>query len=74
MARITMAALVARLEALEAENATLKAAAQPSEASQHYAARDIACPLNGKALKTGGKCSKTFRTEKGRDWHVANSH
>lgn len=40
------------------------APAAPSEASAHWRARDLACT----------KCTKTFRTVKGRDWHIANAH
>ena len=57
---LTKAELVALVERMLAS-----APSAPSEASAHYVNRDIAC--------TAGKpCVKTFRTAKGRDWHVAN--
>ena len=63
MARITNAALLARIAALEAQLTSAPAA--ESTASAHYKARDIAC-------SAAKPCDKTFRTTKGRDWHVAN--
>ena len=39
---------------------------EPSEASQHFADRDIPCTATPKP------CEKTFRTTKGRDWHIVN--
>lgn len=61
MARITNAQLLARIATLEAA----LAGSTPSEASAHWQTRDLAC--------TAPKpCAKTFRTTKGRDWHVAN--
>lgn len=61
MARDTMASLRAELDALRAQLAN----GGTSEASAHYMARDIPCNATP-------RCTKTFRTEKGRDWHTAN--
>ena len=65
MARTTIASLQAEIEDLKR-----LLTAKPStttEASAHYKAKDIAC-------NAAKPCVKTFRTVKGRDWHVANSH
>ena len=62
MAKDTLASLRAEIDRL---SALVAAPAQPSEASAHFKARDIACP----AAKP---CAKTFRTAKGAAWHVAN--
>jgi hypothetical protein len=74
MARTTMAQLEALIASQAAAIASLTdalatvapAAAAPSEASQHFADRDIPCTH-------ATPCEKTFRTAKGRDWHVANT-
>ena len=65
MPRITVASLAARIATLEAENATLKATATPSEASAHYVAADLPCTF-------AKPCERTFRTVKGQTWHRDN--
>lgn len=39
--------------------------AEPSEASQHYAAADLPCTATP-------ACEKTFKTASGQAWHAAN--
>jgi len=47
------------------EDVATAATAAASEASAHYVAKDLPC--------TAAKpCVKTFRTQSGLDWHVAN--
>jgi len=63
MARTSMATLqaeIARLTALIEARPTA-----PSAASSHWQEQDIPC-------SAAKPCEKTFRTAKGRDWHVAN--
>ena len=62
MARITLAQALARIEHLEA---ALAAAPARSSVSAHWTARDLPC-------SAAKPCKRTFRTAKGRDWHVAN--
>lgn len=56
LAKLTKAQLIALITATGDE---------PSEASQHFRDRDIPC-------NAAKPCTKTFRTDKGRDWHTAN--
>jgi len=56
----SLQAEIARLTALIEARPTA-----PSAASSHWLAQDLAC-------SAAKPCEKTFRTVKGRDWHVAN--
>ena len=63
MARTNTAELLARIASLEA---LIKASpAAPSEASEHFKARDLPCTF-------AKPCTRTFRTVKGQAWHLAN--
>ena len=70
---ITVATILADIATLGADDVatlrqTLGIASRPaasSAASQHWTDRDIAC-------NAPKPCTTVFRTEKGRDWHVAN--
>ena len=66
MPRITMADLAAQVAALTAALAAAQVApAAPSEASQHFADRDLPCTF-------AEPCERTFRTAKGQAWHREN--
>jgi hypothetical protein len=58
LAKLTKADLIALIGKMAEETPG------ESEASAHWRARDLPCTI--------AKCTKTFRTTTGRDWHVAN--
>lgn len=72
MARITNAMLLERIATLEAALASKPAAT--TEASAHYVAADLPCPVKGAACKDKDGNVKTFRTVKGQTWHRENAH